>query len=44
MEEYTGIFVSFRTPTRNTIFFGIFLDLNIITVNLAVGVWYIGIR
>ena len=47
--EYTGIFVCFKTPTRNTIFFVIFVDLNnitvnVITVNVAVGVWHIGNR
>ena len=36
--EYTGIFVCFKTPTRNTIYFRIFVDLNNITVNVAVGV------
>ena len=38
------IFVCFKTPTRNTILFCIFVDLNNITVNVAVGVWHIGNR
>ena len=38
------IFVCFKTPTRNTIFFGIFVDSNNTNVNVAVGVWYIGNR